>query len=189
MEQRLLFHNQAYRESLGRTREQIAGKTLREVLGAEVYDKVRPQIDDAFAGYTVTYERTQRNRHGHLRDYEMKYFPRYGEGARQDEVVGVYALGTDITDFKRIDRMKSDFISTVSHELRTPLTSIRGSLGLIAGGVAGVLPEQARSLVQIANANCERLIRLVNDILDSEKIESGYLRLRMDVLPLRPLLA
>jgi PAS domain S-box-containing protein len=79
----------------------------------------------------------------------------------------------DITEFKRIDRMKSEFVSMVSHELRTPLTSIRGSLGLISGGVAGVLPDAARNLVDIAKKNCERLIRLINDILDSEKIESG----------------
>lgn len=79
----------------------------------------------------------------------------------------------DITERKAIDRMKTDFISTVSHELRTPLTSIRGSLGLLVGGVAGPLPEQAQSLLSIALNNGERLVRLVNDILDIEKIESG----------------
>jgi PAS domain S-box-containing protein len=82
----------------------------------------------------------------------------------------------DITELKRIDSMKSEFVSMVSHELRTPLTSIRGSLGLIAGGVAGSLPEPARNLIDIAKSNCERLIRLINDILDTEKIESGNMR-------------
>lgn len=79
----------------------------------------------------------------------------------------------DITERKKVDRLKNEFVSTVSHELRTPLTSIRGSLGLIAGGVAGEIPAQAKILVDIAHNNCERLVRLINDILDIEKIESG----------------
>ena len=68
---------------------------------------------------------------------------------------------------------KSHFLSTVSHELRTPLTSIRGALGLIAGGVVGELPPAAKPLVDIAHKNCGRLILLINDILDMEKIEAG----------------
>jgi PAS domain S-box-containing protein len=95
----------------------------------------------------------------------------------------------DITEFKRIDRMKSEFVSIVSHELRTPLTSIRGSLGLVAGGVAGALPEAARNLVDIAKSNSERLIRLINDILDTEKIESGKMAFDTAELDLASLLA
>ncbi len=98
------------------------------------------------------------------------------------------ALVMDITELKRIDRMKTEFISTVSHELRTPLTSIRGALGLIAGGVAGELPEAVKNLVGIAKNNCERLIRLINDILDSEKIESGKMHLNLQVVDIKPLI-
>jgi signal transduction histidine kinase len=76
---------------------------------------------------------------------------------------------------ERLDRIKNDFVSTVSHELRTPLTSIRGSLGVLASGVAGPLPDKARGFIEIARNNCERLIRLINDILDIEKIESGQM--------------
>lgn len=94
----------------------------------------------------------------------------------------------DITDRVRIERMKSEFISTVSHELRTPLTSIRGSLGLIAGGVAGELPAQAKVLVDIAHKNSERLILLVNDILDMEKIEAGKMDFHIAPVKLQPLL-
>jgi signal transduction histidine kinase len=74
---------------------------------------------------------------------------------------------------EKANAAKSNFLSTVSHELRTPLTSIRGSLGLVSAGVAGPLPPKAENLVRIAYANCERLVRLINDILDMEKIESG----------------
>jgi PAS domain S-box-containing protein len=84
----------------------------------------------------------------------------------------------DLRERKKIDRMKSEFISTVSHELRTPLTSINGSLGLLAGGVVGELPSAAQQLVQIAKTNTDRLVRLVNDILDIEKLAFGQLKLQ-----------
>jgi PAS domain S-box-containing protein len=94
----------------------------------------------------------------------------------------------DITERKKVDRLKNEFVSTVSHELRTPLTSIRGSLGLIAGGVAGELPAQAKSLIDIAYKNSERLISLINDILDVEKIESGKMHFELKPLKLMPLI-
>ncbi len=79
----------------------------------------------------------------------------------------------DITERRRVARMKDEFVSTVSHELRTPLTSILGSLGLLTGGVGGQLQPQVQALLEIAKNNCERLVHIVNDILDVEKIESG----------------
>ncbi|GGF64889.1 hypothetical protein GCM10007301_25840 [Azorhizobium oxalatiphilum] len=79
----------------------------------------------------------------------------------------------DITERKRAEVMKNEFVSTVSHELRTPLTSIAGSLGLLAGGATGPLPERAQRLVTIAAQNCQRLVRLINDILDIEKMQSA----------------
>lgn len=85
----------------------------------------------------------------------------------------------DVTETQRVERMKNEFVATVSHELRTPLTSIRGSLGLVAAGAAGKLPERALSLVNMALNNCERLTHLINDILDMEKLESD--RQRFDV--------
>jgi PAS domain S-box-containing protein len=88
----------------------------------------------------------------------------------------------DITERKKMDRMKSEFVSTVSHELRTPLTSILGSLGLISGNMSGDLPEQTKTLVDIAHKNSERLVRLINDILDVEKIESENMTLDLQSL-------
>lgn len=81
----------------------------------------------------------------------------------------------DITERKKVEQMKSEFISTVSHELRTPLTSIRGALGLVLGKAADQLPEKMFKMLQMANRNSERLTLLINDILDLEKIESGRL--------------
>jgi PAS domain S-box-containing protein len=88
----------------------------------------------------------------------------------------------DMTERHRLDQLKNEFVSTVSHELRTPLTSIRGSLGLIVAGAAGSLPDKAKALLEIAHKNSERLVGLVNDILDIEKIESGRMEFRHDRL-------
>ena len=85
----------------------------------------------------------------------------------------------DITEQNEIDRIKKEFISTVSHELRTPLTSIRGSLGLIIGSFSKDLPEKINKLLKIASNNSERLILLINDILDIDKIASGQMRFNM----------
>ncbi len=94
----------------------------------------------------------------------------------------------DITERKRVDRMKTEFISTVSHELRTPLTAIRGSLGLITGGVVGTLPPQVKAMLNIASNNTERLLMLINDILDIQKIEAGKMAFRFENIALMPLL-
>ncbi|AKT37636.1 chemotaxis protein CheB [Chondromyces crocatus] len=107
---------------------------------------------------------------GKRRWYLAVRFPLFGP----DQVVNAVCTQlTDITERKEIDRVKSEFISLLSHELRTPLTSIRGSLGLIAGGVAGELAPRARELVENALGNTERISRLVSDILDMERIGSG----------------
>lgn len=93
----------------------------------------------------------------------------------------------DISIRREMDRMKSEFVSTVSHELRTPLTSIRASLGLIVAGAVGELSEQASELVAIAERNAHRLIGLVNDILDMEKIESGRMDFKLIQQPVADL--
>lgn len=86
---------------------------------------------------------------------------------------------TDISEIKRSEQLKNDFVSTVSHELRTPLTAIRGSLGLLAGPLAKGLPANAVSLLEIADRNAARLMGLVNDLLDIDKIEAGRMQLEL----------
>jgi PAS domain S-box-containing protein len=101
---------------------------------------------------------------------------------------GIIGVAWDITELKRIARMKSEFVSSVSHELRTPLTSIKGSLGLLAAGVMGEMSGSAKELIDIAYKNSERLSLLINDILDIEKIDSGKVRFDMQPHALRPLI-
>src|SRR5277367_6618968 len=72
-----------------------------------------------------------------------------------------------------LDSLKDEFVSTVSHELRTPLTSIRGALGLLSSGLLGEISDKAANLLRIAVSNSDRLVRLINDILDLERIQSG----------------
>lgn len=95
----------------------------------------------------------------------------------------------DISDRREIEHIKSEFVATVSHELRTPLTSIAGSLGLINGGAAGEVSPKVGRLVEIAHSNAARLVRLINDILDIEKIEAGRMPFDIRPLPLAPLIA
>jgi PAS domain S-box-containing protein len=89
------------------------------------------------------------------------------------ETTGIVVTFTDITERRQVERIKDEFVSVVGHELRTPLTSIRGSLGLMAGGVFGELDEQGRRMLDIAVSNTDRLVRLINDILDIDRIEAG----------------
>ena len=104
-----------------------------------------------------------------------------GEAEREGDdgpVVRLRGMFQDITERKELDRLKDEFVSVVSHELRTPLTSIRGSLRLIEGGLTGPVTGETMTLVKVASSNCERLVRMINDILDLDRIEHGSLRLR-----------
>ena len=89
----------------------------------------------------------------------------------------------DISERKAAERAKDEFVSIVGHELRTPLTSIRGSLGLIQGGVVGGVSGEAAAMIDTAVASSDRLVRLINDTLDLERMESGLIDLR--VAPVR----
>jgi PAS domain S-box-containing protein len=95
-----------------------------------------------------------------------------------DDLAGYLMIGADLSERHAMRKMKDEFVSVVSHELRTPLTSIKGAVGLLAGGVTGALPPKAGEMAKIAQSNVERLGRLVDDILDLQRIESG--RISMD---------
>ena len=106
----------------------------------------------------------------------------------EGSIVAVIAQGRDITAQLEADRMKKEFTSTLSHELRTPLTSIIGSLQLVNSGVLGEVDKEVIELTQVAERNGQRLLDLINDILDIEKIESGKLTLAPEVMQIDELL-
>jgi PAS domain S-box-containing protein len=102
-------------------------------------------------------------------------------------IIGFLGIGSDITERKKIDQMKNEFISTVSHELRTPLTSIRGALSLVLGKGGSELPPKLLRMLETANRNSERLTFLINDILDLEKINGGKLEFHLEAVNLEAL--
>ncbi|WP_246040536.1 CHASE domain-containing protein [Roseovarius arcticus] len=95
----------------------------------------------------------------------------------------------DITDQKRLDQIKNEFVATVSHELRTPLTSIKGALDLVKGSSDRPLPKMTARLVEIARSNADRLSSIVNDILDLEKISSGEVAFNFETHDLAPIIS
>lgn len=94
----------------------------------------------------------------------------------------------DITERKRVDQMKVEFVATVSHELRTPLTSVSGALGLVCGGALGPVSEQAKTILDIAYRNSQRLTLLINDLLDMEKLSAGKMRFDEETVALVPII-
>ncbi|MDO8391650.1 MAG: ATP-binding protein [Actinomycetota bacterium] len=92
---------------------------------------------------------------------------------------GAVVVFTDVSEQAAVERAKEEFVSLVSHELRTPLTSLKGSLGLLTGGVFGPLPDEAQEMLQLAVSNTDRLVRLVNDILDLQRVDDGRLQLHL----------
>lgn len=165
------YVNTKFSEVSGYAASEVLGKNPRILQSGLTPLKVYQDMWQTILGGNEWRGRLQNRRKNGQLYWEYAYFSavRDSEGV----ITHFVAVKEDITERMKIERMKSEFISTVSHELRTPLTSIRGSLSLIAGGVSGELSEQTKALVEIAHKNSERLILLVNDILDTEKIESG----------------
>ncbi|MBI2683533.1 MAG: PAS domain S-box protein [Acidobacteriales bacterium] len=169
---RLIYLNRAGREMLGLTPDADLGSlTLRDMRPVTVADKVVNQAipaaiqTGAWSGESALLSRDGRE----VPVSEVLLAHRSPEGDLQY----FSTVARDITDRHELERLKDEFISTVSHELRTPLTSIRGSLGLLAGGAVGQMPEKGQRMLEIAVANTDRLVRLINDILDIERMESG----------------
>lgn len=104
------------------------------------------------------------------------------------QVVRLMGIAQDISDRYEIDRLKDEFIGIVSHELRTPLTAIQSSLTILTSGLFADNPDQAARMIQIASNNCDRLVRLVNDILDLERLESGKAELNITPCPITDLM-
>ena len=123
-----------------------------------------------------------RNEELEIHHPDGRVFPILASGAplrnELGHIAGAIVAFQDIAKMREVDRLKDEFVSIVSHELRTPLTSIRGSVQLVLDDPQAVPDAEHRQLLQIALNNCERLVRIINDILDVSKIESGNLALR-----------
>ncbi len=159
----------------------LTGYSAEEVLEKYWFDDFIPEAE-----YEQTYEYFQtfvNNRELPLR-YQNAILTRSGSERiiawhnvamrdRTNRIIGTMSIGEDITDRLVVDRMKGEFVSVVSHELRTPLTAIHGGLNLITSGLVASDSQTGKDLLQVAADSSERLVRLVNDILELERLESG----------------
>ncbi len=168
------FNNQAYQTWLGLAPEKICDRHLTQVHGTDEYQQISQYVATALRGETVTYERDLTLQDGCVHSLSITYIPHI---QKQNTVQGFFALTSDISDRKAIERMKDEFLSVVSHELRTPLTSIHSSLKILATGKLGNLSHQGERMLKIADEQTERLVHLVNNVLDLQRIQSGKINM------------
>lgn len=169
-------------ESFNQAAERIFGYSAGEVLGRNV-SLLMPEPDrSAHDGYISRYRESGQARILGVSGRELLGLRRNGTTFHMELAVSAIqyqgeqrfiGVVRDITERRRIEQMKNEFVSTVSHELRTPLTSISGALGLIVGGALGEVPAPMTSMLQIAHQNSQRLGLLINDLLDMEKLVAG----------------
>ncbi len=180
--------NQAAERIYGYSAQEVVGQGLKMLMPESYFS----QLDEALKIYRRTgilsifgqrREVEGRRREGHIFPMELTITGSTHLG--QPLLIG---LVRDLTERKQAEQMKASFVATVSHELRTPLTSINGVLGLVSGGVLGELPTQAKSMLDMAYKNSQRLTHLINDLLDMEKMAAGMMRLDLKVEDLMPLI-
>jgi PAS domain S-box-containing protein len=168
------FANPAAARILGADAEALKGKPVHEVL----HGTARPGKecgDDCVLKRNTSHARAAAGEDTIFRVDGSAFPAEYVSTpiANQGRFAGSVLSFRDISQRYALDRLKDEFISTVSHELRTPLTSIRGALGLLSSGILGNVNDKAANLLRIALTNSDRLVRLINDILDLERIQSG----------------
>jgi PAS domain S-box-containing protein len=182
---RLTFINRAAAKALGYNPEEIVGHDLPEVI----------QHSDASGTlYSAsTSPILEGMRHQETIRMRDELFWRQGGNPipieycaspllENDRVLGMVVIFQDVSERRRLEKMKDEFISSVGHELRTPLTSLRASLGLISSVAMDKRPEKRAQLIKMAIGNCDRLVRLVNDILDFDSMEKGKLSLNRQII-------
>jgi two-component system, OmpR family, sensor histidine kinase VicK len=172
------FNNEAYVDWLGQSPTVIHGHHLCQVWGDACYQRMAAHIHTALSGQTVTYENEIDLHNGSTRSVSVTYIPHYD---LKKQVSGFFALTSDISEHKAIERMKDEFISVVSHELRTPLTSLHSALKILSTGKLGILSKDGQQFLAIADESTERLVRLVNSVLDLQRIESGAVTMEKQV--------
>ena len=169
-QQRYRYNNRTYETWYGKPRASILGRPIREIVGKDNYQKMLPYIKTALGGKAVTFEHQPVSENGNHSWMSATYIPDFDSHGR---VKGFFSMVDDITDRKAVDQMKSEFVSIASHEMRTPLTSIHGVIKLLCAGRLGELSEPGKQMAGMALRNSDRLERLVNDILDLERMQSG----------------
>jgi len=174
------FVNQAAAHALGYTPEQLTGRDVHEVICHSYADGTPyPRAACPILRAMHRSEAIRMRDEVFWREDGASFPVDYSASPLIEDgrISGMVVAFQDITERRRLERMKDEFISTVGHELRTPLTSLRASLGLISSGSLDKRPEKRGKMVEMAIGSCDRLVRLVNDILDFDSLEKGRLPL------------
>ncbi|WP_312298912.1 CHASE domain-containing protein [Stutzerimonas nitrititolerans] len=166
---------------------QLSTRLWEQVLVAEDLPRTRAQLAQTMLSRLDQFTSELRFRHKDGRTVPV-LVRGYIQRDAQGQPLRISGTSMDLTEHKRIEQMKNDFVSTVSHELRTPLTSISGALGLINGGALGEVPPAMQQMLDIAHRNSQRLGHLINDLLDMEKIAAGKMSFDMHEHSLHQLL-
>ncbi|WP_312480945.1 CHASE domain-containing protein [Stutzerimonas nitrititolerans] len=166
---------------------QLSTRLWEQVLVAEDLPRTRAQLAQTMLSRLDQFTSELRFRHKDGRSVPV-LVRGYIQRDAQGQPLRISGTSMDLTEHKRIEQMKNDFVSTVSHELRTPLTSISGALGLINGGALGEVPPAMQQMLDIAHRNSQRLGHLINDLLDMEKIAAGKMSFDMHEHSLHQLL-
>ena len=177
---RLTFANQAAAQTLGYRPEDLTGRELLEVIQHSRSDGTPYSSENSPILQAMHRSRAIRVRdENFLRQDGVSIPVDYSASPILEEgrISGIVVAFQDISERRRLERMKDEFLSTVGHELRTPLTSLRASLGLISSGSLDSRPDRRGKMFEVAIGNCDRLVRLVNDILDFDSVEKGHLLL------------
>ncbi len=177
--------NPAAERMFGWTAEELLGRHLAVLIPLPASEDARSFLREARTrslGRVTEWEARRKN--GEVFPMELALSDFQTPDGRRHSAGSV----RDISERREVDRLKREFVSTVSHELRTPLTSIRGSLGLLSGGVLGELPAEAKEIVSVAERNVIRLVRLINDILDLERLDTGRLEMHFEDVAMADLL-
>ncbi|HEX8509137.1 MAG TPA: ATP-binding protein [Propionibacteriaceae bacterium] len=170
------FVNPAAAAMLGLSREDLLGKSEHELFHGQDVVGCEPLRDCCIVATAMFAGTAAASVNEYFVAADGRIFPvelAVGPILEDERITGAVVVFRDASERRKIEKMKNEFVSVVSHELRTPLTSIRGSLGLLAGGAAGSLTQQGERMVKVALESSERLTRLINDMLDIERIESG----------------
>ncbi len=169
--------NDAYAEMSGYDNAELMGQEWWKLIVAEDRAKAMSAYQTMMENDRAEVEICGARKNGEIFDRKIVFVKAYNEN---QQFVGHYGFTQDISSRREVDCLKDEFISVVSHELRTPLTSIAGALDLVSSGILQTRPEQAHRMVTIAAQNTERLVRMINDILDMERIKSGKITMERE---------
>jgi PAS domain S-box-containing protein len=170
--------NPAYANILGYQPEELIAKEWQPTVYVEDQAKMIAAYQQMLANGKIEVEVQGVRKDNSVFDKQVTMVKAYNP---QQEFIGHYCFMKDVSDRREIERLKDEFVSVVSHELRTPLTSISGALDLLASGILNTQLEEQKRMLKIAANNTDRLIRLINDILDIERIESGKIQMTKQI--------